>query len=106
MNTRNTLTALAIAAALLGGAAHGIGVARADNEGNFLYDMEAAGFNNGGGNGAEIAVGYDICSEIAGGWSPTRAADDLWKVSKLDQVDAKQFVRIAIRDLCSPTAGT
>jgi Protein of unknown function (DUF732) len=105
MNTRAALAAIAVGAALMGGATYGIGAAHADNEDSFLSDMEAAGFDNGNGNGAEIMVGYDICSEIAGGWSPTRAAHDLWKTSKLDKYGAKQFVGIAIRDLCPHTAG-
>jgi hypothetical protein len=105
MNTRAALAAIAVGAALMGGAAHGIGAAHADNEDSFLSDMEAAGFDNGDGNGAEITLGYGICSEIAGGWSPTRAADDLWKNSKLDHLGAKLFVGIAIRDLCPRTTG-
>jgi hypothetical protein len=105
MSKRSAFAAIAVGAALLGGAAHGNGAAHADNEAKFLSDMEAAGFDNGNGNGAEIALGYDICSEIAGGWSPMRAADDLWKNSKLDQYGATQFVGITISDLCTRSLG-
>lgn len=67
----------------------------------FLTDMEAAGFTNDDGNAAEIAVGRNICSQVAGGWSPDRAADDLWQSSEMDSKDdATQFVQIAILDLC------
>jgi Protein of unknown function (DUF732) len=86
--------AMAICAAV---AANEIAAAHADEDG-LLSDMEAAGFNNG--NGAEIYVGYDICRELANGWSPAMAAADLWKSSKLEQWDSKQFVNVAIRDLC------
>lgn len=105
MSTRVALAAIAVGAVLMGGTAHGLGAAHADSEDSFLSDMEAFGFNNGEGNGAEIRVGYDICSEIASGWSPARAADDLWKSSKLDQNGAKEFVVIAIRDLCPRSIG-
>ena len=74
-------------------------VAYADID-TFLTDMEAAGFDNGDGNGAEIRVGRSICAEVAGGMSPSQAADDLWQNSKMDQDGSKQFVAIAIRDLC------
>src|ERR1700748_769602 len=50
-------------------------VAYADVD-TFLTDMEAAGFDNGDGNGAEIRVGRSICAEVAGGMSPSQAADD------------------------------
>lgn len=80
-------------------------MANADED-SFLSDMEAAGFDNGNGNGAEIGVGYDICSELASGWSPARAAEDLWKSSKLQQAGAVQFVEIAMRDLCPQTTST
>lgn len=81
----------------------GIPLAHADAD-SFLTDMEAAGFDNGGGNGAEIRVGYHVCAEIAGGMSASNAADDLWLNSHLDHQDAGQFVRIAIRDLCPQNA--
>lgn len=76
-----------------------IEVGRAD-EYSFLEDMEAAGFSNEGGNGAEIGLGYHICGEIAAGTSPVQAARELWLNSKLNEFEAAQFVRIAIRDLC------
>ena len=88
--------AVAIFAAL---PTNNMAVAYADVD-TFLTDMEAAGFNNGDGNSAEITVGRSICAEVAGGMSPSRAADDLWQTSKMDQDGSKQFVAIAIRDLC------
>jgi hypothetical protein len=74
-------------------------VAHADAD-SFLTDMEAAGFDDGAGNGAEIRVGYHVCAEIAGGMSVLKAADDLWVNSHLDHQSAGQFVGIAIHDLC------
>jgi hypothetical protein len=81
----------------------GTAVAHADTD-SFLTDMESAGFDNGGGNGAEIRVGYHVCAEVAGGASPLQAADDLWLNSHLDHQGARQFVGIAIRDLCPQNA--
>jgi hypothetical protein len=93
-------SALAIFAAL---PTSGMAVAHADAD-SFLTDMEAAGFDNGSGNGAEIRVGYRVCAEIAGGISALKAADDLWLNSHLDHQEAGQFVGIAIRDLCPQNA--
>jgi len=93
--------ALAIFAAL---PANEMAVARADVQ-TYLQDMEDAGFENGEGNAAEIAVGRNICEEVAGGLSRNQAATELWESSKFDsKADAEQFVDISIRDLCPGAA--
>lgn len=74
-------------------------LARADVDA-FLTDMEAAGYSNGDGNGAEITVGRTICEQVAGGISPSAVAENLWQNSKMDQAGSVQFVNIALRDLC------
>ena len=82
------------------------GVAHAD-EASFLTDMEAAGFYNGAGNGGEIAVGHDICNEVAQGWTRAQAIRDLWTRggSSMDEAGATLFVSIAIKDLCPAYGG-
>jgi Protein of unknown function (DUF732) len=83
------------AAALLG-----TGTAHADEE-SFLNDMAAAGFTNNAGNNAEISVGLNICSEVAGGESGYTAAHQLWLDSQIvGEATAQRFVEIAVRDLC------
>lgn len=76
------------------------------DEVSFLSDMEAAGFHNGSGNGAEIAVGHGICADVASGKSRQAVIQDLWLSSKLEQDEAVQFVNIALRDLCPAYAGS
>jgi Protein of unknown function (DUF732) len=83
--------------------ANAIALAHAD-EGIFLSQIEAAGLNNGNVNGAEIGLGYHICREADTGQSQVQAAESLWKISKLDERQAAQFVSIAIRDLCPDKA--
>lgn len=97
-----------ILASLLGVAALMLGrpaLAHADDA-SFLEDMEAAGFYNDGGNGAEIAVGHDICRELANGWTSAQAVRDLWMTGKMDEDGATQFVSIAIKDLCPAYGGS
>ena len=65
------------------------GVAHAD-EASFLADMEAAGFFNHNGNGAEIDVGHDICNELARGWTQKQAARDLRFTCGMDESAANQ----------------
>lgn len=71
---------------------------------SFLTDMEAAGFANNDGNDAEIAIGRNICSQVAGGMSPSQVARELWHHSQMDQDASTQFVQITISDLCPQDA--
>ncbi len=80
-----------------------IPVARADVD-SFLTDLDANGFSNSDGNEAQIAIGQNICAQVAGGASPTEAARDLWHHSQMNQDQSTQFVAIAISDLCPQVA--
>ncbi len=99
----------ALSAALIGSAvalapaAIDMAVAHADVD-SFLTDMEAAGFANNDGNDAEIAIGRNICSQVADGMSPSEAVRELWHHSQMDQDESTQFVEITIRDLCPQDA--
>jgi Protein of unknown function (DUF732) len=97
---------IATGAALGSATVLGVAPSAHADDASFLADMEAAGFFNHDGNGAEIAVGHDICSELAQGWTPAQAVRDLWfnGASGMDESAATQFVNIAMRDLC-PTYG-
>jgi Protein of unknown function (DUF732) len=77
------------------------GVAHADDA-SFLADMEAAGFVNHAGKGAEIDVGHGICNELARGWTQGQAIRDLWfnGANSMDESAATRFVSIAVKDLC------
>jgi hypothetical protein len=88
----------ALAALLVAPALMGAGVAHADED-SFLTDMEKAGFQNDGGNAAELKVGWDEC-RIASTGGRAAAVKDLWHNANMDEDSAIRFVDIAIRDLC------
>lgn len=75
-------------------------VAHAD-EASFVQDMSDAGFTNGDGAKAEVAVGMQICSNLLAGATNYSEAHRLYLDSKLNsESEADQFVHIAIKDLC------
>lgn len=76
-----------------------IAVARADVD-SFLTDLDQDGFSNSDGNEAQIAIGENICAQVAGGMAPAQAARDLWHHSQMNQDESTRFVAISIGDLC------
>lgn len=78
---------------------HNPAVAYADED-TFLSDMEAAGLHNSDGNGAEIAVGHEVCGRVAAGAAPAQVAEFLWHNSQMTEQASVAFVEISIRDLC------
>ncbi|OCB39601.1 hypothetical protein A5676_13025 [Mycobacterium malmoense] len=104
MDIRATMSAAILGAGMaLASPAIDMAIAHADVD-SFLTDMEAAGFSNDNGNDAEIAIGQNICAEVAGGMSPSQVARDLWHHSQMNQDDSTRFVAIAISDLCPESA--
>ncbi len=92
-----TLLAFLAAAAMI---IVGVPAAHAD-EASYVADMDAAGFTNGDGTKAEVAVGMGICSELLAGDTSEHQAQQLFEQSKMTSMDeARKFVKIAIADLC------
>ena len=67
---------------------------------SFISNMDANGFYNGNGYGAELQVGYSVCNSIAYGWRPIAVAHGLWLTTQLDAYESGQFTAIAVSDLC------
>ena len=67
---------------------------------SFISSMDANGFYNGNGYGAELQVGYSVCNSIANGWRPIAVAHGLWLTTQLDAFQSGQFTAIAVSDLC------
>lgn len=96
---RILLYAMAVIGFMVAGVFTSSFTAHADENG-FISDTQSAGLYNRQGNSAEISVGLEVCSQIAGGSTPYTVAYNLWLKSGMTQDESALFVVYAIRDLC------
>jgi hypothetical protein len=75
-------------------------VSGSSNAAKFKADMDAHGFYNADGAGAQLAAGQAVCQAISNGERPMSVAIDLTTMTQLPARQAGQFVAFSVRDLC------
>jgi len=73
--------------------------AHADDQ-SYLTALHEAGLVNKGGNGVELALGYQICADIGIGDSGQDVAERIYFNSPLTRDGAAMLVMIAVTNLC------